>query len=100
MNPQKEPPVTGRRGSWRALCLMCAALPSFPDVIVSSVAVDDATRTLTIRGTGFISTKPRDVTQVFLGESGPLLVTKLTASEVVAAWQTDIAPGSYPLTVG
>jgi hypothetical protein len=100
MNPQKEPPVNRLRRSLLSLCLMCAALPSFPDVIVSSVAVDDATRTLTIRGTGFISTKPRDVTQVFLGESGPLLVTRLTASEVVAAWQTDIAPGSYPLTVG
>ena len=81
---------------------MLTVLPAFPDVIVSSVVIDDASKTLMIRGSGFLSSKPqRDVTQVFLGESAtPLLVSKLTANEVVATWQPDFAPGSYPLTIG
>ena len=84
------------------LCFLFTALPAFSDVVVSSVAVDDANKTLVIRGSGFLSGKPqRDVTQVFLGDSGaPLLVTKLTANEVIAAWQLDFDPGTYPLTIG
>ena len=85
-----------------SLCLLLPALPAVADVVVSSVAVDDASRTLTIRGSGFLSAKPqRDVTQVFLGESAvPLLVGKLTANEVIASWTLDFAPGTYPLTIG
>ena len=53
-----------------ALCFLLTALPALSDVVVTSVGVDDANKTLVIRGSGFLSAKPqRDVTQVFLGDS-------------------------------
>ena len=83
-----------------AFLFLLVALPALADVVVGSVVIDEATKTLTIRGSGFLTSNKKPLRVTAGSPSVPLLVQKVTPNEVIAQWSLDFAPGSHLLTVG